>query len=103
MKTIILGVCDINRRQHFCGLWPTIADAVKQLSPMYELNRITQSAPLPYNAVGCWEAVDTHMDYDLYRTQYPEFPGYSGTEEAGFALYEILLTDLPGFMPFDED
>jgi hypothetical protein len=99
MATIILGICEINNRQHFCGIWPDIHHVRQQLAGAYTVIEM-QSGSCPYKSVKVWEAVDTNVDRE---TLPKEFPGFIGSVCGGFALYELDIADLPGYMPFDED
>ena len=102
MKTVFIGLCEINRRQHFCGLWPDLAHVEQQLAGAYSLTKL-EGVPkygTICNAVAAYDAEDTGAD----RASLPaSFPGFIGSDSDGFTVYEVDMGDLPGFLPFDED
>lgn len=101
MKTVFIGICEVNNRQYFCGLWPTLDHMKQQLAGAFT---IEQAQPGPYDtikhAIAVYGAHDTGIDRN---SMPPEFPGFLGSEADGFSIYEVSIDDLPGYLPFDED
>ena len=102
MKTVFIGLCEINRRQYFCGMWPDLAHVEQQLAGAYavtKMERVPEFGTIG-NAVAAYDVEDTGVDRDTL----PEsFPGFVGSDAGGFTLYEVDMGGLPGYLPFDED
>lgn len=104
MKTIVLGICEVNNRQHFCGIWPDMETVKTELVGAYDVSRCaSDKIGLPYNAIETWEAIDTGLTGNARDTLPSTFKGHIGIDTDGFTLYVIDIVNLPGYMPFDED
>jgi hypothetical protein len=107
MKTIILGLCEINDRHYFVGLWPDIETCKKELHPVYTVEDYPISVwgdndslwphPKDYNSVNAWNACDTGITVE------DDHISPVGSDVDGFSLYEIPIDRLPGYIGFDED
>lgn len=98
---MIVGICEVNRRQYCAGVWPSIEAVQKELAGAYQITELAGEAvaahrrysPLAAGAVAVYDAQDLGTDSDV---------GHLGSDADGFTLYEYADT-FPGFCPFDED
>jgi hypothetical protein len=112
-RTIILGICEVNTRRYFVGMWPSIADAIEQLKEVYTVKAIPHEKwdeiptygphPTQYKAVSFWGADDTGVDMETLENKKEDYVYPVGSDVDGFNLYEMNVGDLPGYLSFDED
>lgn len=104
-QTFIIGICEINYRRYFVGMWPNIETCRTDLHPRYTIADLPLESeeehpwgpePSDYNAVRHWGADDTGVDDE-------SAVGFVGADVDGFSLYEVDIHNLPNFVGFDED
>lgn len=100
---MILGICEINQRQHCVGVWPNILQASRELRGAYDISEIPDDVevevPLAQTAIKVYRADMVQPGDDSYD---PE-ASRNDCEEESFLLYDYIDNKLPGYCPFDED
>ena len=108
MSSVIIGICDINERRHFVGIWPDIDTAKDYLKSFVVKGSTVDDLADAYGAVRCYEAeynwegtMPTGITDEEERTFLDEHPDYYilGDDVDGFSLYEVPVGTIavPGF------